>query len=43
MGTRQIALYLNHNNATYFDSVGAEHIPSGKKNYRKQKHHNKYL
>ena len=43
MGTRRIALYLNHNNATYFDSVGAEHIPSGKKNYRKQKHHNKYL
>ena len=27
MGTRWIALYLNHNNATYFDSVGAEHIP----------------
>ena len=43
MGTRRIALYLNHNNATYFDSVGAEHIPKVvKKNYRKQKH-NKYF
>ena len=43
MGTRWIALYLNHNNATYFDSVGAEHIPKVvKKNYRKQKH-NKYF
>ena len=27
IGTHWIALYVNRNNATYFDSFGVEHIP----------------
>ena len=27
MGTHWIALYVNDNNVTYFDSFGVEHIP----------------
>ena len=27
MGTHWIALYLDAKNVTYFDSLGAEHIP----------------
>ena len=27
VGTYWIALYVNRNNATYFDSFGAEHFP----------------
>ena len=26
IGTQWIALYVNHNNVTYFDSFGTEHI-----------------
>ena len=44
IGTHWIALYINNNNATYFDSFGVEHIPNEiKKIYRKQKYNNKYL
>ena len=28
MGTHWIALYVNDNNVTYFDSFGVEHIPN---------------
>ena len=41
IGTHWIALYMNGNNVTYFDSFGVEHIP--KEIYRKQKYHRKYL
>ena len=34
-GTHWIALYINDNYVTYFDSFGVEH--------RKQKYNNKYL
>ena len=27
IGTHQVALYVNNNNATYFDSFGVEHSP----------------
>ena len=27
IGTRWVALYVNNNNITYFDSIGVEHIP----------------
>ena len=27
IGTHWVALYVNHNNETYFDSFGVEHIP----------------
>ena len=27
IGTHWIALYINNNNVTYFDSFGVEHIP----------------
>ena len=27
IGTHWVALYLNNNNVTYFDSFGVEHIP----------------
>ena len=27
IGTQWIALYVNSNNVTYFDSFGVEHIP----------------
>ena len=27
IGTHWVALYVNNNNATYFDSFGVEHIP----------------
>ena len=41
IGTHLIALYVNDNNVTYFDSFGVEHIPikikkfSGNKNFIK--------
>ena len=35
IGTNWIALYVNDNNVTYFDSFGVEHIP--KEIYRKKK------
>ena len=49
VGTHWIALYVNGNNATYFDSFGVEHVPKetkkllGSKNiitniYKKQPH-----
>ena len=38
-----IALYSNDNTETYFDSFGVEKIPKGIKNYRQEKHRNKYL
>ena len=42
--THWIALYVNSNNVTYFDSFGDEHIPKRiKQIYSKQKYHNKYL
>ena len=42
--THWIALYVNSNNVTYFDSFGVEHIPKRiKQIYSKQKYHNKYL
>ena len=44
IGTHSIALYVNTENATYFDSSGVEHITKEiKKTRRKQKYHNKYL
>ena len=27
LGTHQIALYVNNNNVTYFDSFGVKHVP----------------
>ena len=39
-GTHWIALHVNDNYVTYFDSFGVEHIP---KEIRKQKYNNKYL
>ena len=30
IGTHWIALYVNNNNVTYFDSFGVEHIPKKK-------------
>ena len=42
--THWIALYVNSNKVTYFDSFGVEHIPKRiKQIYSKQKYHNKYL
>ena len=42
--THWIALYVNSNNVTYFDSFGVEHIPKRiKQIYSKQKYQNKYL
>ena len=41
IGTHWIGLYVNGNNATYFDSIGVENIQ--KEIYREQKYHNKYL
>ena len=33
IGTHWIALYVNNNNVTYFDSFGDEHIPKEIKNF----------
>ena len=42
--THWIALYVNAENVTYFDSFGVEHIPKkNQKVHRKQKHNNKCL
>ena len=42
--THWIALYVNSNKVTYFDSFGVEHIPKRiKQIYSKQKYQNKYL
>ena len=35
IGTHWVALWVNNNNVTYFDSFGVEHIPKEKKNYQK--------
>ena len=50
IGTHWIALHVHSHNgrasydATYFDSLGSEHIPKEiKKIHRQQKYHNKYL
>ena len=43
-GIRWIALYMNGDHVTYFDSFGVEHIPKEiKKIHRQQNYHNKYL
>ena len=45
-GTHWIALYVNAENVTYFDSFGVGHVPKKKKiqnSHRKQKYDNKYL
>ena len=36
-GTHWIALWVNNNNATYFDSFGVEHIPKEIKEFAKSK------
>ena len=41
IGTHWIALYVNGNNATYFDSIGVENIQ--KEIYWEQKYPSKYL
>ena len=33
IGTHWVALYLNNNDVTYFDSFGVEHIPKQKKSF----------
>ena len=44
MGTHWIALYVNAENVTHFNSFGVEHIPKEiKKSQRKQNSHGKYL
>ena len=44
MGPHWIALYVNAENVTHFNSFGVEHIPKEiKKSQRKQKSHGKYL
>ena len=40
-GTHWIALHVNYNNVTYFDSFGVQHIP--KEIHRKQKYNDKHL
>ena len=42
IGTHWIVLYVNGNNAIYFESFGVEHLPKGIKE-RKEQYHNKYL
>ena len=37
VGTHLIALYVNGNNATYFDSFGVEHIPKETKKFLESK------
>ena len=42
IGTHWIALYVNDNNVTYFDSFGVEHIPKEIKKFIGNKNVNKY-
>ena len=37
IGTHWVALYVQNNNVTYFDSFGAEHIPKEIKEFVKNK------
>ena len=37
IGTHWVALYVNNNNVTYFDSFGVEHIPKEIKTFIKNK------
>ena len=44
IATHWIALHVNAENLTYFDSFGVEHIPKEvKKIHKKQKYNKKYL
>ena len=42
IGTHCIALYVNDNNVTFFDSFGVEHIPKEIKKFIGNKNVNKY-
>ena len=39
IGTHWIALYINNNNVTYFDSFGVEHIPKEIKKIKRNKNY----
>ena len=41
VGTHRIALYVNAENVTYFDSFGVENIQKKLKNHRKQSYNKK--
>ena len=43
IGTHWVALYVQNNNVTYFDSFGAEHIPKEIKAFIKRTSHNKNI
>ena len=43
IGTHWIALHVNDNNVTYFDSFGIEHISKEIKKFIRKKNYNKYL
>ena len=41
IGTRWVALHVNNNDVTYFDSFGVEHIPKEIKEFVKKKKKNR--
>ena len=43
IGTHLIALYVDDNNVTYFDSFGVEHVPKKPQNIHRKPKYNKYL
>ena len=43
IGTHWIALYVNAENVTYFDSFGIEHIPKEIRKFIRKKNYNKYF
>ena len=43
IGTHLIALYVDDNNVTYFDSFGVEHIPKEAQSIHGKPKYNKYL